>query len=115
MAGAQQLDFSAREAAVLGAGGRKIEWSIILFCPVVQQMYMHCLGIRPALPQQALTAFLLLDRESQDVPTQRALGVYALHRCYNGPRYGGLTGEDLHGAFREFVLDGRLSTETLSL
>ena len=68
-------------------------------CPTIQQLYTRHLGIPPAAAHSALESFLLLGREAADAIQQRALATYALYRCHNGLRPGGLAVEDLDGAF----------------
>ena len=112
--------FQGRGACRLGCGGCEDSIQHLALCPVQRQLFGRFLQIAPVPGDQALEHFLLMGggtstEAGRALIRKRALGIYALYRCHNHLRTGGLLTADLPGAFGEYLREGRRGQATEEL
>ena len=112
--------FQSRGACRFGCGGHEDSIEHMAFCNKVRELWQRHLCLAPPPPGQELDIFLCLEvpvfgngvrqegfPDSAQALCSQALGLFALHCTHNSLRHGRLGEDEIDGAFREHLRDGR--------
>ena len=110
--------FRTSDCCKLGCGAPEDSIEYMARCPVVPTLSQQHLRLPPPAVVGHLDAFFCMDPAGDVVHgahaggpegrvRQRGLGIYSIYRMHNALRTSALQLDDLSGAFRAFVREGR--------